>query len=117
MELQILDAFDTENYVQMVMPLHGQGIDLYEFVEKGARIDEPLASYIFRQVRTPTYRMRILIIGSGGRCSGLFTSQSHRPSGYKRRKSNHQRTISYQIDRFRCVDSVFSFENLETCIV
>lgn len=32
------------------MPLHGQGIDLYEFVEKGARIDEPLASYIFRQV-------------------------------------------------------------------
>lgn len=32
------------------MPLHGRGIDLYEFVEKGARIDEPLASYIFRQV-------------------------------------------------------------------
>lgn len=32
------------------MPLHGQGIDLYEFVEKGARIDETLASYIFRQV-------------------------------------------------------------------
>jgi len=36
--------------VQMIMPLHGRGIDLYEFVEKGARIDEPLASYIFRQV-------------------------------------------------------------------
>ena len=34
----------------MVMPLHGQGIDLYEFVEKGAKIDEPLASYIFRQL-------------------------------------------------------------------
>ena len=32
------------------MPLHGQGIDVYEFVEKGAKIDEPLASYIFRQV-------------------------------------------------------------------
>jgi len=32
------------------MPLHGQGIDLYEFIEKGAKIDEPLASYIFRQV-------------------------------------------------------------------
>ncbi|CAF5187926.1 unnamed protein product, partial [Rotaria magnacalcarata] len=47
--VEILDAFDTDNYVQMVMPLHGQGIDLYEFVEKGAKIDEPLASYIFRQ--------------------------------------------------------------------
>lgn len=34
----------------MVMPLHGRGIDLYEFIEKGAKIDEPLASYIFRQV-------------------------------------------------------------------
>ena len=35
----------------MIMPLHGQGIDLYEFIEKGAKIDEPLASYIFRQVK------------------------------------------------------------------
>jgi hypothetical protein len=49
--VQMLDAFDTESYVQMVMPLHGQGIDVYEFVEKGAQIDEPLASYIFRQVK------------------------------------------------------------------
>ncbi|CAF0815314.1 unnamed protein product [Adineta ricciae] len=48
--VEILDAFDTENYVQMIMPLHGQGIDLYEFIEKGAKIDESLASYIFRQV-------------------------------------------------------------------
>ncbi|CAF2742325.1 unnamed protein product [Rotaria sp. Silwood2] len=48
--VEILDAFDTDNYVQMIMPLHGQGIDLYEFIEKGAKIDEPLASYIFRQV-------------------------------------------------------------------
>lgn len=46
-----MDAFDADNYVQVIMPLHGQGIDLYEFVEKGAKIDEPLASYIFRQVR------------------------------------------------------------------
>ncbi|CAF0909325.1 unnamed protein product [Adineta steineri] len=48
--VEILDAFDTDNYVQMIMPLHGQGIDLYEFIEKGAKIDESLASYIFRQV-------------------------------------------------------------------
>ncbi len=46
-----MDAFDTDNYVQMIMPLHGQGIDLYEFIEKGAKIDESLASYIFRQVK------------------------------------------------------------------
>ncbi|UJR26242.1 hypothetical protein I4U23_007583 [Adineta vaga] len=48
--VEILDAFDTDNYVQMIMPLHGRGIDLYEFIEKGAKIDESLASYIFRQV-------------------------------------------------------------------
>jgi hypothetical protein len=44
----------------MIMPLHGQGIDLYEFIEKGAKIDEPLASYIFRQVRIVEYQIRSL---------------------------------------------------------
>ncbi len=44
----------------MIMPLHGQGIDLYEFIEKGAKIDEPLASYIFRQVRKYEYSMKSL---------------------------------------------------------
>lgn len=35
----------------MVMARHGDGLDLFEFIEKGARLDEPLISYMFRQVR------------------------------------------------------------------
>lgn len=42
------------------MPLHGQGIDVYEFVEKGAKIDETLASYIFRQVTSNEPNTRVV---------------------------------------------------------
>ena len=68
----------------MVMPLHGQGIDLYEFVEKGAKIDEPLASYIFRQVRNLMDYQKIFIDSLDGRCSELFTSKSYCSSRYQR---------------------------------
>lgn len=34
----------------MVMARHGDGLDLFEFIEKGPRLDEPLISYMFRQV-------------------------------------------------------------------
>lgn len=66
------------------MPLHGQGIDLYEFVEKGAKIDETLASYIFRQVRNLMEYWEIFSDILGGRCSELFTSKSHCSSRYQR---------------------------------
>lgn len=36
----------------MVMEKHGDGLDLFEFIEKNPRMDEPLISYMFRQVST-----------------------------------------------------------------
>lgn len=42
--------FENENFFQMVMEKHGDGLDLFEFIDMQPRLDEPLASYIFRQV-------------------------------------------------------------------
>ena len=33
------------------MEKHGDGLDLFEFIERNPRLDEPLISYMFRQVR------------------------------------------------------------------
>jgi PAS domain-containing serine/threonine kinase len=35
----------------MVMEKHGDGLDLFEFIERNPRLDEPLISHMFRQVR------------------------------------------------------------------
>ena len=35
----------------MVMEKHGSGMDLFEFIDRCPNVDEPLASFIFRQVR------------------------------------------------------------------
>ena len=32
------------------MEKHGDGLDLFEFIEKSPKLTEPLASYMFRQV-------------------------------------------------------------------
>jgi PAS domain-containing serine/threonine kinase len=48
---QVLEVFENEGYFQMVMEKHGDGLDLFEFIDKQPQLDEPLASYIFRQVR------------------------------------------------------------------
>ena len=32
------------------MEKHGDGLDLFEFIEKSPRVSEPLVSYMFRQV-------------------------------------------------------------------
>lgn len=42
--------FENGSYFQMVMEKHGDGLDLFEFIDMQPRLDEPLASYIFRQV-------------------------------------------------------------------
>ncbi|XP_022236826.1 PAS domain-containing serine/threonine-protein kinase-like [Limulus polyphemus] len=34
----------------MVMEKHGSGMDLFEFIDRNPHLDEPLASYIFRQI-------------------------------------------------------------------
>ncbi|CAG9796978.1 unnamed protein product [Diatraea saccharalis] len=48
--VSVLDAFENERYFQMVMEKHGAGMDLFEFIERRPRLDEPLLSYIFRQI-------------------------------------------------------------------
>lgn len=48
--LQVLEVFENQGFFQMVMEKHGDGLDLFEFIDMQPRLDEPLASYIFRQV-------------------------------------------------------------------
>ena len=44
------EAFENEEFFQMVMEKHGDGIDLFEFIDRQPQMDEALASYMFRQV-------------------------------------------------------------------
>ncbi|XP_039617712.1 PAS domain-containing serine/threonine-protein kinase [Polypterus senegalus] len=48
--IKVLDVFENDIFFQMVMEKHGDGLDLFEFIEKQPLLDEPLASYIFRQL-------------------------------------------------------------------
>ncbi|KAJ8270179.1 hypothetical protein GJAV_G00111260 [Gymnothorax javanicus] len=48
--VQVLEVFENEHFFQMVMEKHGEGLDLFEFIDRQPRLDEPLASYIFRQL-------------------------------------------------------------------
>ena len=46
----MLEAFENEEFFQMVMEKHGSGMDLFEFIDRQPAIDEALCSYLFRQV-------------------------------------------------------------------
>lgn len=48
--VRVLDVFENTGHFQMVMEKHGAGMDLFEFIDRSPSLDEPLASYIFRQV-------------------------------------------------------------------
>ena len=48
--VQVLDVHENEEYLQLIMQRHGAGMDLFEFLDRRPKMDEPLASYIFRQV-------------------------------------------------------------------
>ncbi|KAK8767546.1 hypothetical protein V5799_005675 [Amblyomma americanum] len=48
--VRVLDVFENASHFQMVMERHGAGMDLFEFIDRAPCLDEPLASYIFRQV-------------------------------------------------------------------
>ncbi|CAM4588551.1 unnamed protein product [Leuciscus chuanchicus] len=48
--VKVLEVFENEGFFQMVMQKHGDGLDLFEFIDMQPRLDEPLASYIFRQL-------------------------------------------------------------------
>ena len=48
--VKVLDVHENHGYFQLVMEKHGSGMDLFEFLARRPALDEPLASYIFRQV-------------------------------------------------------------------
>jgi len=48
--VQLLEAYENEHFFQMVMEKHGEGLDLFEFIERSPRLTEQHISYIFRQV-------------------------------------------------------------------
>jgi len=53
--LQLLAAYENDSYFQMVMEKHGDGMDLFDFIDKNPSLDEPLVSYMFRQVSSLKY--------------------------------------------------------------
>ncbi|XP_010292503.1 PREDICTED: PAS domain-containing serine/threonine-protein kinase-like, partial [Phaethon lepturus] len=48
--IKVLDVFENEYFFQLVMEKHGSGLDLFTFIDNQPNLDEPLASYIFRQL-------------------------------------------------------------------
>ncbi|XP_021251649.1 PAS domain-containing serine/threonine-protein kinase isoform X2 [Numida meleagris] len=48
--IQVLDVFENERFFQLVMEKHGSGLDLFTFIDNQPDLDEPLASYLFRQL-------------------------------------------------------------------
>ena len=54
--LQLVDCFENADFFQLVMEKHGDGMDLFEFIDRCPKLDEPLTSYIFRQVRAICHR-------------------------------------------------------------
>ncbi|XP_071441252.1 uncharacterized protein Pask isoform X2 [Hetaerina americana] len=48
--VNVLEVFENPSYFQLIMEKHGAGMDLFEFIDRNPDLDEPLISYIFRQV-------------------------------------------------------------------
>ncbi|XP_004386571.1 PAS domain-containing serine/threonine-protein kinase [Trichechus manatus latirostris] len=48
--IKVLDVFENQGFFQLVMEKHGSGLDLFAFIDQHPNLDEPLASYIFRQL-------------------------------------------------------------------
>uniref|UniRef100_A0A5S6NK72 non-specific serine/threonine protein kinase n=1 Tax=Xenopus tropicalis TaxID=8364 RepID=A0A5S6NK72_XENTR len=48
--IRVVDVFENDTFFQLVMELHGDGLDLFDFIDSQPSLDEPLASYIFRQL-------------------------------------------------------------------
>ncbi|XP_026229459.1 PAS domain-containing serine/threonine-protein kinase isoform X2 [Anabas testudineus] len=56
--VKVLEVFENGSYFQMVMEKHGECLDLFEFIDMQPRLDEPLASYIFRQLVAAVFYLR-----------------------------------------------------------
>lgn len=48
--IKVLGVFENDAFFQLVMELHGDALDLFDFIDSQPNLDEPLASYIFRQL-------------------------------------------------------------------
>ncbi|XP_042895540.1 PAS domain-containing serine/threonine-protein kinase isoform X3 [Parasteatoda tepidariorum] len=48
--VKVVDVFENDQCFHMIMEKHGSGMDLFEFIERNPKMDEALASYIFRQM-------------------------------------------------------------------
>ena len=59
--LQMLDCYENTEFFQMVMEKHGDGMDLFEFIDRCPQLDEPLTSYIFRQVRSAEVKISAVL--------------------------------------------------------
>ncbi|XP_028986904.1 PAS domain-containing serine/threonine-protein kinase [Betta splendens] len=57
--VKVLEVFENGSYFQMVMEKHGDCLDLFEFIDMQPRLDEPLASYIFRQLVAAVFYLRM----------------------------------------------------------
>ncbi|MED6248557.1 hypothetical protein ATANTOWER_001908, partial [Ataeniobius toweri] len=56
--VKVAEVFENGSYFQMAMEKHGDGLDLFEFIDMQPRLDEPLASYIFRQIVAAVFYLR-----------------------------------------------------------
>ena len=57
----MLEAFENEEFFQLVMEKHGSGMDLFEFIDRQPATDEPLCSYLFRQVFIPVSMLNFCV--------------------------------------------------------
>ncbi|KAM9316466.1 PAS domain-containing serine/threonine-protein kinase [Gastrophryne carolinensis] len=48
--ISVLGVFENDAFFQLVMELHGDALDLFDFIDNRPNMDEPLASFIFRQL-------------------------------------------------------------------
>lgn len=80
----------------MVMEKHGDGLDLFEFIDMQPRLDEPLASYIFRQVCITFTKVKKYVTGvclQSEMCIFFFSSQLVAAVFYLRTKNILHRDI------------------------
>ncbi|KAF4022092.1 hypothetical protein G4228_013875 [Cervus hanglu yarkandensis] len=56
--IKVLDVFENKGFFQLVMEKHGSGLDLFAFIDHHPSLDEPLASYIFRQLVSAVVYLR-----------------------------------------------------------
>ncbi|XP_021780145.1 PAS domain-containing serine/threonine-protein kinase isoform X2 [Papio anubis] len=57
--IKVLDVFENQGFFQLVMEKHGSGLDLFAFIDRHPKLDEPLASYIFRQLVSAVGYLRL----------------------------------------------------------